>query len=301
MTCLWKRKEPVGRLEFPQTAQPTVVIFLIPEVSEKAIRRKFTAKHKLHILQEVDRCTTQGQIGALLRREGLYSSNLTTWRRQREQGTLEALSPKHRGPKVKISILPFVVLLNWNRKTISLNRNSSRQKLLLMSKKTLGNPSDTTVSNRRKDMMRTAESLAQDVHIKKACEVLGIPRASYYYYQKCKKTFPAKGSLRYHPWHYQTRNSKRFLISYIVNALLIRRHVRSMQRYLMKESIGVPSEPCTVFLKNMAKCVKEETSYFGPIIRNLSFWPRLLIRYILGYNETQRTCKMNLFLPVCHS
>ena len=67
-----------------------------PEVSEKAIRRKFTAKHKLRILQEVDRCTTQGQIGALLRREGLYSSNLTTWRRQREQGTLEALSPKHR-------------------------------------------------------------------------------------------------------------------------------------------------------------------------------------------------------------
>ena len=97
-----------------------------PEVPEKAIRRKFTAKHKLHILQEVDRCTTQGQIGALLRREGLYSSNLTTWRRQREQGTLEALSPKHRGPKVKISILPFVVLLNWNRKTISLRNKNSR-------------------------------------------------------------------------------------------------------------------------------------------------------------------------------
>ncbi len=72
-----------------------------PEVPEKAIRRKFTAKHKLHILREVDRCTTQGQIGALLRREGLYSSNLTTWRRQREQGTLEALSPRHRGPKAK--------------------------------------------------------------------------------------------------------------------------------------------------------------------------------------------------------
>src|SRR3990167_8115778 len=97
--------------------------------------------------------------------------------------------------------------------------------------------------------------------------------------KNAKKTFPAKVSFRNHPWPYHTRMSKRLLISYIVNALSIRHHVRSMQRYLMKESIGVPSEPCTVFLKNMAKCVKEETSYSGPIIRNLSFWPRLLIRY----------------------
>ena len=74
-----------------------------PEVTEKAVRRKFTAKYKLRILQESDACTTQGQMGALLRREGLYSSNLTTWRRQRKQGALEALSPKHRGPKIKNS------------------------------------------------------------------------------------------------------------------------------------------------------------------------------------------------------
>ena len=74
-----------------------------PEVTEKAVRRKFTAKYKLCILQEAESCTTQGQMGALLRREGLYSSNLTTWRRQRKQGALEALSPKHRGPKAKNS------------------------------------------------------------------------------------------------------------------------------------------------------------------------------------------------------
>ena len=72
-----------------------------PEVAEKAARRKFTGKYKLRILQEADACATQGQMGALLRREGLYSSNLTTWRRQRKQGALEALSPKHRGPKTK--------------------------------------------------------------------------------------------------------------------------------------------------------------------------------------------------------
>ena len=72
-----------------------------PEVTEKSVRRKFTAKYKLRILQEAEACTSQGQMGALLRREGLYSSNLTTWRRQRKQGDLEALSPKHRGPKAK--------------------------------------------------------------------------------------------------------------------------------------------------------------------------------------------------------
>ncbi len=72
-----------------------------PEVTEKAVRRKFTAKYKLRILQEAEVCATQGQMGALLRREGLYSSNLTTWRRQQKKGALEALSPKHRGPRTK--------------------------------------------------------------------------------------------------------------------------------------------------------------------------------------------------------
>jgi len=70
-----------------------------PEVSEKPIRRRFTAEYKLRILQEVDILSESGQIGALLRREGLYSSNLTTWRRQRDNGTIEALSPKKRGRK----------------------------------------------------------------------------------------------------------------------------------------------------------------------------------------------------------
>lgn len=53
-----------------------------PEVTEKAARRKFTAEYKLSIVREADTCTERGQIGALLRREGIYSSNLTLWRRQ---------------------------------------------------------------------------------------------------------------------------------------------------------------------------------------------------------------------------
>jgi transposase len=72
-----------------------------PEVPEKASRRRFTAKYKLDILEQADRCEA-GEIGALLRREGLYSSHLSTWRRQREAGALEALGPRKRGRKPKV-------------------------------------------------------------------------------------------------------------------------------------------------------------------------------------------------------
>ena len=73
-----------------------------PEIPEKASRRRFTATYKLRMLEEVDRCTEQGQVGELLRREGLYSSHLTTWRRQRDAGTLDALEPRRRGRKPKL-------------------------------------------------------------------------------------------------------------------------------------------------------------------------------------------------------
>ncbi len=72
-----------------------------PEVREKKPRRKFTAKYKLQILDEASTLTKPGQIGALLRREGLYSSNLRTWRKQRQQGLLQAMRPKKRGRKPK--------------------------------------------------------------------------------------------------------------------------------------------------------------------------------------------------------
>jgi transposase len=70
-----------------------------PEVVVKAQRRRFTAEYKQRILQEADACTQQGGIGALLRREGLYSSHLSTWRRQRQQGELQGLTPAKRGRK----------------------------------------------------------------------------------------------------------------------------------------------------------------------------------------------------------
>ena len=69
----------------------------VPERLKRARRRQFTVGYKLRILSEADAARTTGEIGALLRREGLYSSHLAAWRRQREEGILDALSPRRRG------------------------------------------------------------------------------------------------------------------------------------------------------------------------------------------------------------
>jgi transposase-like protein len=74
-----------------------------PEVPAKTPRRSFTAEYKLRILRELDTCTEQGQKGALLRREGLYSSNVTRWREQLDKGLLHGLGQK-RGRKPKKNV-----------------------------------------------------------------------------------------------------------------------------------------------------------------------------------------------------
>jgi transposase-like protein len=70
-----------------------------PEVTPRAQRRRFSAGYKLRIVREADGCSRPGEVGALLRREGLYSSHLVEWRRARDQGQLEGLTPQRRGPK----------------------------------------------------------------------------------------------------------------------------------------------------------------------------------------------------------
>lgn len=73
-----------------------------PEVVERAKRRTFTAEYRMRMVREADACTAPGERGALLRREGLYSSHITHWRKQRDRGALAGLSTK-RGPKPKRS------------------------------------------------------------------------------------------------------------------------------------------------------------------------------------------------------
>ena len=76
-------------------AQPTADSEVVP----RARRRTFSNADKRRILQAADRCTQPGEIGALMRREGVYSSSLSTWRRQREAADLAALAPVKHGPK----------------------------------------------------------------------------------------------------------------------------------------------------------------------------------------------------------
>ena len=115
-----------------------------PEVPEKAKRRQFSNPYKLRILSEADACTRLGELGELLRREGLYSSHLSNWRKQRKEGTLDGLSPKKLGRKAK-----------------------PRDKIVLENKKLLRK------TKRLEERLRKAE-LIIDVQ-KKVSTLLGIP------------------------------------------------------------------------------------------------------------------------------
>ena len=86
------------------------------EVVVKAKRRQHSAEYKLRILKEVDECQGKGEIGALLRREGLYSSLVSKWREQRERGSLTGLAEHRRGPKVDANAVEFARLQRENKR-----------------------------------------------------------------------------------------------------------------------------------------------------------------------------------------
>jgi transposase-like protein len=79
----------------------TMMASEIPEIQvrDRPVRRRFSAEYKRSILRQADACKVLGEVGALLRREGLYSSHLSSWRSARDRGELEALAPKSRGPE----------------------------------------------------------------------------------------------------------------------------------------------------------------------------------------------------------
>jgi transposase-like protein len=106
-----------------------------PEVVGRPKRRQFTAEYKLRVLREADACRQPGEIGALLRREGLYSSHLVLWRRQREQAAQTQLKSSKRGPKPKVQD-PRVRQLE--RENARLRRRMKRVELLLDIQKKAG-------------------------------------------------------------------------------------------------------------------------------------------------------------------
>lgn len=103
-----------------------------PEVPEKATRRKFTAEYKLHILHEADACKDKpGEIGKLLRREGLYSSHLTAWRKQRKSGELRGLAPRKRGRQKKKPAVSSKEVDQLRRENARLKRELEQAKLVI--------------------------------------------------------------------------------------------------------------------------------------------------------------------------
>lgn len=105
-----------------------------PEVVPKVQRRRFSAGYKLRILREVDACEKRGDVGALLRREGLYSSLISDWRKQRDEGSLEALAPKKRGPKPNLEAKKIAKL---EREVVRLRRELNQAQTVIAVQKKL--------------------------------------------------------------------------------------------------------------------------------------------------------------------
>jgi transposase-like protein len=103
----------------------------VTEVSEKAKRRRFTAEYRQRILREAAACTQRGEVGALLRREGLYSSHLTIWRQSVEQAQQQALTPKKRGPKPKATDERDKRIVQMERDIAKLTRRAERAEALV--------------------------------------------------------------------------------------------------------------------------------------------------------------------------
>jgi transposase-like protein len=122
-----------------------------PEVVPQAKRRRFSAEYKLRILEEVDACHESGQIGSLLRREGLYSSHLTTWRRQREQGQLEALSPRKRGRKPSVDEALVNELAELKRENQRLENRLQQAETIIEVQKKLSGLLGLTLNENRSD------------------------------------------------------------------------------------------------------------------------------------------------------
>jgi len=107
-----------------------------PEVQEKPVRRRFTASYKLQVVQQADACREFGDIGRLLRREGLYFSHLTRWRHQREKGSLNGLTPNKRGRKAakRNPLLPELERLERENKKLT-NRLKQAELIIEVQKK----------------------------------------------------------------------------------------------------------------------------------------------------------------------
>ncbi|MDN3563090.1 IS3 family transposase [Paeniroseomonas aquatica] len=174
-----------------------------PELSERPRRRSFTAQDKLRVLAEADRATTPGEIGALLRREGLYSSALTEWRRQREAGILGSLTPARRGPKPNQPNPLAADLAKAQQDNARLRLRLERAEAIIELQKKVGRPvANPAAADRQRQLLLMDSLLASPpapVPIRDACAALGVSRASLHRRQRQQALPPAAPLLRPSP------------------------------------------------------------------------------------------------------
>jgi transposase-like protein len=108
-----------------------------PEVAPTAVRRQFSNAEKLRILEEADACTEPGEIGALLRREGIYSSYLSRWRKARDEGLLDDGQERKRGPKPAANKEIVEEVTELQRENRRLRRRLTRAEVIIEAQKKL--------------------------------------------------------------------------------------------------------------------------------------------------------------------
>jgi transposase len=152
-----------------------------PEVASKARRRRFTAAYKL------ERATTPGAIGALLRREGLYSSHLAKWREHQAA----SLEPRRRGRKPQVNPLRARVA-QLERENTRLQRELEKAQIIIEVQKSGGAVGKGRAERER--LMTATAQLADRVGVRAACTALAAPRPTYYRGRRPKKEVMQLGS-----------------------------------------------------------------------------------------------------------
>jgi len=129
------------------------------EVVVKAKRRQHSAEYKLRILREVDECQGKGEVGALLRREGLYSSLVSKWREQREHGGVTGLSGHRRGPKVDANAVELARLQRENKQ---LQEKLARAELIIEVQKKVAGLLGVTLADNNPSTPSAGQRLSED-------------------------------------------------------------------------------------------------------------------------------------------
>lgn len=249
-----------------------------PELVIRPRRRTFTAKDKLRILDEADRAAgVPGGIGAIIRREGLYSSALTDWRRQRAAGAFGALSPVKRGPKVAEPNPLAAEHAQLQRENRLLTKRLERAEAIIEIQKKSCSVAGAPDRERQGLLMDAVAALApRSGLIAAACAALGLSRASLHRREDARKKPPVIARTRPKPLRALTDAERQHILA--GRASSISRPPKSTPACSTRASICARSEPCIASSPNTAKSASDGGNCAILPIKSPSFWRRNPIR-----------------------